>query len=64
MSTVRLFLSVASAKAWPIHQIKIHNAFLHGNLTEEVYMKLLRGFKAADPTTVCHLLKLKQRPGW
>ncbi|KAL0295022.1 UNVERIFIED_CONTAM: Copia protein [Sesamum radiatum] len=32
---VRLFLAIATAFKWPIHQIDINNAFLHGHLEEE-----------------------------
>lgn len=37
-TTIRLVLSCAISKQWPIHQIDIQNAFLHGNLSKEVYM--------------------------
>ncbi|KAL1206383.1 Retrovirus-related Pol polyprotein from transposon RE2 [Cardamine amara subsp. amara] len=35
----------------------VHNAFLHGDLDEEVYMKLLPGFRHTHPGKVCRLRK-------
>ena len=57
MVTVRTFLSVAAAKEWEFHQIDVHNAFLHGDLAEEVYMKMPPGFTSPQYRKVCRLQK-------
>jgi len=66
MVTIRTTLVVAAAKDWELHQMDVHNAFLHGDLDDEVYMKLPSNFKVSQPGAVCKLQKslygLRQAP--
>ncbi|KAJ4765650.1 Retroelement pol polyprotein-like [Rhynchospora pubera] len=55
--SVRTFLAVAVARGWELHQMDVHNAFLHGDLNEEVYMRLPPGFAHSQPVKVCRLRK-------
>lgn len=57
MTTIRAFLAIAACKNWELHQMDMHNAFFHGDLEEEVYMKLPPGFQCSNPNLVCRLRK-------
>jgi hypothetical protein len=66
-ATVRTILSLALERSWPVHQLDVKNAFLHGTLTETVYCSQPTGFvDSSRPDLVCRLNKslygLKQAP--
>ncbi|KAL0448993.1 UNVERIFIED_CONTAM: Retrovirus-related Pol polyprotein from transposon TNT 1-94 [Sesamum latifolium] len=51
-----MFLGISSAFTWPLHQLDVNNAFLHGYLDEEIYMQPPKGY-SVQPSHVCKLLK-------
>ncbi|GLT30031.1 hypothetical protein SLA2020_048560 [Shorea laevis] len=57
MVTVRTLLALASIKRWELHQLDVNNAFLQGDLHEEVYMKIPQGFTCNQSNKVCRLRK-------
>jgi hypothetical protein len=65
MDSIRLALAVAAAKGWEFHHMDVKNAFLHDDLSEDIYMEQPQGF-VQDSSLVCRLKKslygLKQAP--
>ncbi|MCO5612936.1 hypothetical protein L7F22_067209 [Adiantum nelumboides] len=67
MAIVRTVIAVAASKGWLLHQMDVKNAFLHGDLQEEVYMEQPQGYEDVKHLGyVCKLKKalygLKQAP--
>ncbi|GJV71044.1 ribonuclease H-like domain-containing protein [Tanacetum coccineum] len=57
-ATIRTVLSLAVSRQWPIHQLDVKNAFLHGHLSETVYMHQPPGF--VDPAHPHHVYLLQK----
>lgn len=67
LNTVRVILSLVANLDWPLHQFNVNNAFLRGDLEEEVYMDMPLGYTMSSTTeVVCKLQRalywLKQSP--
>ena len=68
LSSVRTLISISTTRKWPLFQMDVKNAFLNGELSEEVYMKLPPGY--SHPPVFSHrvfqlrraLYGLKQAP--
>lgn len=57
-ATVRTVLTFAVSRSWPIKQLEIKNAFLHGDLNETVFMHQPPGF--TDSVHPDHVFRLKR----
>jgi hypothetical protein len=66
-ATIRSILTIVVMHGWNLQQMDVHNAFLHVDLSETVFMLQPPGFKdSSKPHHVCRLKKaiygLKQAP--
>lgn len=57
MTTVRALIATTFKKGWSISQLDVNNAFLHGDLNEELYMQVLSRLVVNKPGLVCKLNK-------
>ena len=68
LDTFRILISIAASREWPLKQFDVKNAFLNGDLEEEVYMDIPPGVQCnfENRSKVCRLKKslygLKQSP--
>jgi hypothetical protein len=66
-ATIRLILFIVVSHNWSLHQLDVQNAFLHGVLEEDVFMRQPPGYEdKVHPHHLCKLDKtlygLKQAP--
>ncbi|GJT33006.1 ribonuclease H-like domain-containing protein [Tanacetum coccineum] len=67
MSTVRCLIALSVINSWPLFQLDVNNAFLYGDIDDDIYMTIPKGFASKDNNNkVCKLVKslygLKQAP--
>jgi hypothetical protein len=64
--TIRTVLACAASKGWCVFQLDVKSAFLHGDLTENIYVEQPLGYHNGDTNKVYKLKKalygLRQAP--
>lgn len=45
METIRMIIALAAHRSWTIYQLDVKSDFLHGELSEDVYVEKSRGYE-------------------
>lgn len=48
ITTIRVLLAYVAVNHWFLHQLDVNNAFLYGELDEEIYMKASKGYSIPE----------------
>lgn len=62
MSTLRILLTLEAKSNWFLKQLDVTNAFLHGDLSEEVFMRIPPGY--AQLSSIPAINDIKDLSGW
>ena len=67
LDTIRLVIALAAKEEWTVYQLDVKSAFLHGELSEEVFVEQPRGYEQKGNEQQVYKLKkalygLKQAP--
>lgn len=57
ITTIYCLIAIAAIKHCELHQLDIHNAFLHNDFYEEVYMHLSPGYTKPGDNRFCYFRK-------
>ncbi|GKC11224.1 ribonuclease H-like domain-containing protein, partial [Tanacetum coccineum] len=57
MVTVRCLVSIVVVNGWSLYLLDVNNAFLYGDIIEDVYMTLPDGYTSESKSKVCKLNK-------
>lgn len=60
LTSVKVLLAVAASRNWHLRQLDINNTFLHGDLEEEVYMKMPPSYEQQGEDGVQLVCKLNK----